>query len=218
MSTSMLEQRGRLIACPQPLGSGDSNGMRSKGYLECSDHEALATWPCGSDDVSTQSLTPRGAVALGLVCIAAAAMPILGGLGLISVKPTPGTPGWVGVGAGLMFLFAGVTLLADAAAGGIGPDGQLPSNAPAGFHVVQSMMGLGIVALMAAISSWIAFGAGERHFSTTISIPFVAWRLGSADTLGRWAFGIAAVLLWCAIAVAVWVSLRRLVSRIRAVL
>ena len=162
----------------------------------------------------TQSLTPRAAVLLGLLCIVVAAMPILAGLHVIPVKPTAGTPGWVGVGVGLMFLFAGVTLLADAAAGGTGPNGELPPNAPPAFHAVQSILGLGIVVAMAAVFSWIAFGPGERHFSTTISIPFVAWR-PSGDTMGRWAFGIVAVLIWTVITFAIVVSMRRLVIRMR---
>jgi hypothetical protein len=69
--------------------------------------------------VTTQSLSPRGAVLLGLLCIGVAAVPILSGLHLTPVKPTPGTPAWIALAVGLMFLFAGVTLLADAAAGGI---------------------------------------------------------------------------------------------------
>jgi hypothetical protein len=165
--------------------------------------------------MTTQSLTPRGAVLLGLLCVVLAAVPILGGLHLIPVKPRAGTPAWLGVAMGLMFLFAGVTLLADAAAGGIGPSGELPQNAPPAFHVVQSVMGLGIVLAMAAVFSWVGFGAGERHFSTTVSLPFGAWKPKN-DTIGRWAFGTAAVLLWGAIAIAVIASVRRLIVRIRA--
>jgi len=165
--------------------------------------------------MSTQSLTPRAAALLGLLCIVTAVLPILAGLHVIPVKPTAGTPGWVGVGVGLMFLFAGVMLLADAAAGGTGPNGELPPNAPPGFHLVQSIMGLGIVVAMAAVFSWVAFAPGERHFSTTISIPFVAWR-PSGDTMGRWAFGTVAVLIWTVIALAIAISMRRLIVRIRS--
>jgi hypothetical protein len=164
--------------------------------------------------MTTQSLTPRGAVLLGLLCIVIAAVPILGGLRLIPIRPTPGTPGWIGIGLGLMFLFTGATLLVDAAAGGIGPNGELPQGASPGFHVAQSILGLGIVAAMAAVFSWVAFGPGERHFSTTVSLPFGAWR-PQGDTMGRWAFGVAAVLVWGAIAIGVGVSIRRLIVRIR---
>jgi hypothetical protein len=80
---------------------------------------------------------------------------------------------------------------------------------------VQSILGLGIVIAMAAVFSWVGFGPGERHFSTTVSLPFGTWK-PSGDTIGRWAFGAAAVLMWSAITIAVIASMRRLIVRIRA--
>jgi len=160
-------------------------------------------------------LNPRSAVTFGLVCVAVSVLPILGGLGVIDMKLTPGTPRWVGVGAGCTFLLAGITLIVDGTSGAIGPDGQLSNDAPAWLHVFQSLMGLGIVGTMGAIASWIAFGPGERHFSTTISLPFGWWHPPSGETTGRWAFGIAAVLIWCIIAGVIVVSIRRLIVRAR---
>lgn len=142
-------------------------------------------------------------------------MPILGGLGVIDLKMTPGTPQWVGVAAGGLFLLAGVMLIVDGASGAIGADGQLAADAPAWVHVFQSLMGLGIVAAMGAITSWIAFGPGERHFSSTVSLPFFWYHPKSSDTTGRWAFGIAAVLIWCIIAGVIVSSVRRLIVRAR---
>src|SRR6476646_5635422 len=55
-------------------------------------------------------LNARSAVTFGLVCVAVSVPPILGGLGVIDMKLTPGTPRWVGVGAGCAFLLAGITL------------------------------------------------------------------------------------------------------------
>ena len=165
--------------------------------------------------MTTESkLTPRGSVILGLACAAMSALPILGGLGVIDLKLTPGTPRWVGVGAGAVFLLAGLTLIVDGASGAIGPDGQLKTDAPAWVHAFQSLMGLGIVGMMGAIASWIAFGPGERHFST-ISLPFAWWHPTSGDSAGRWAFGIAAVLIWCIIAGVIVVGIRRLIVRAR---
>jgi hypothetical protein len=167
------------------------------------------------NSMTTESkLTPRGSVILGLACAAMSALPILGGLGVIDLKLTPGTPRWVGVGAGAVFLLAGLTLIVDGASGAIGPDGQLTPEAPAWVHVFQSLMGLGIVGMMGAIASWIAFGPGERHFST-ISLPFAWWHPTSGDSAGRWAFGIAAVLIWCIIAGVIVVGIRRLIVRAR---
>lgn len=164
---------------------------------------------------SPSKLTARGAIFWGLVCVAVSAVPILGGLRVIDLKPAPDTPRWLGVGAGGMFLLAGLTLIVDGAAGTIGPDGQLSTDAPRWLHVFQSLMGLGIVGTMGALMSWVAFGPGERHFSTTVSLPFGWWRPASSDTTGRWAFGIAAVLIWCIIAGVIVASLRRLIVRAR---
>ena len=168
-----------------------------------------------SSTAGQSKLTPRAAVLWGLFCVAVSAMPILGGLGVIDLHPTQGTPGWVGVAAGGMFLLAGLTLIVDGASGAIGVDGQVSADAPQWVHVFQSVIGLGIVAMMGAITSWIAFAPGERHFSTTISLPFAWWRPASSDTAGRWAFGIAAVLIWCIIAAVIVVSGRRLIVRAR---
>lgn len=127
-------------------------------------------------------------------------MPILAGLRIIPVRPTSNTPGWVVVSIGLAFLFAGIILFSDAAAGGTGPDGQLLDTAPAWVKPFQSVMALAIAATLASIASWIAFGSGERHFSMSISLPFIAARKLGGDTMGRWAFGIGAVLILCVIA------------------
>jgi len=160
-------------------------------------------------------LSPRGAILWGLFCVAISGLPILGGLGVIDLHPTPGTPRWIALAAGGMFFLAGVTMIVDGASGGIAPDGQLATDAPPWLHIFQSIMGLGIVAGMGTLFSWVAFGPGERHFSTTVSLPFGWWHPKSSDTTGRWAFGIAAVLIWCIIAGVVVATVRRLIARAR---
>lgn len=145
---------------------------------------------------------------MGVVFIAFSLMPILSGLRLIPVRPTEGTPGWVAISAGLVFLFAGAILLSDAAAGGLGPDGQLLNTAPSWVKRFQWILGFAITVSFASIASWVAFGSGERHFSSSISMPFVAVRGASSETTGRWVFGCAAVVLWCVIA-AILVSTAR---------
>lgn len=160
-------------------------------------------------------LTPRGAIFWGLFCVAISAPPILGGLRVIDLKPAPDTPQWLGVAAGGAFLLAGITLIVDGAAGAIGPDGQISTDSPRWLHVFQSLMGLGIVGTIGALMSWVAFGPGQRHFSTTVSLPFGWWHPKSNDTMGRWAFGIAAVLIWCIIAGVIVSSIRRLIVRAR---
>ena len=70
--------------------------------------------------------------------------------------------------------------------------------------------------LFAVIASWIAFGKGERHFTTTLSLPFLWTRHAGSDSSGRWAFGAFAVLLWIVVlAVCVKVFRRLLPARQR---
>jgi hypothetical protein len=144
-------------------------------------------------------LSPKRAVVFGLVCIAASLVPILAGLGKIPIKPTDGTPGWVGVCCGLAFLFAGFILFSDAVDGVLGPDGQVLDSAPAWVKSFQAVMGFAIVTSLASVTSWVAFGSGDRHFQSSISLPFVAYRTSSSDSVGRWVFGFMAVIMWCMI-------------------
>lgn len=166
---------------------------------------------------SRSQLTPRGAVIFGLVSIACSLMPILGGLGLLSAKPTAGTPGWVVVVSGLAFLFAGLILLSDAAAGGLGPDGEMLGPIPPWVKPFQAVMGFAVASAIASTASWVAFGSGERHFQTSISLPFFATRSSGSDTTGRWAFGIGAVLMWCVIGGVLVSAARKRLARNRDV-
>lgn len=148
---------------------------------------------------SRSQLSVRGAVLFGLLSIACSLIPILGGLGLLTAKPAAGTPGWVVVVSGLAFLFAGLILLSDAAAGGLGPDEQMLGPIPTWVKPFQAVMGLAVAVAIASAASWVAFGSGERHFQTSISLPFISTRSSGGDTMGRWAFGIGAVIMWCVI-------------------
>lgn len=154
-------------------------------------------------------LTPRGAALAALACVACAVFPILGGLGVIPIRLENQTPGWVAVAAGSMFLLAAGALVVDALAGGIQANGDLPPDTPAALRAAQSVCGFGIVVLFAVVTSWIAFGKGERHFSTTLALPFMWTTSRAGDTTGRWAFGAAAVLLWLIVAGVCVKTLRR---------
>jgi hypothetical protein len=74
---------------------------------------------------------------------------------------------------------------------------------------VQTVLGFGITALLASIASWVAFGAGSRHFRG--SGPFIAGPVN--EMLGRAVFGIGAVLMWAFMAVILVVSINRLRRR-----
>ena len=130
-------------------------------------------------------LTRRKAIAIGILCLGCGAPPVLGSLGLIPLKLAPDVPPWMGVAAGSTFLLASMLLFVDAAAGGANADGTLPANASPALRVLQTAAGTGIVTLMAVMATWIAFGRGPRHFSTTISLPFLVYQPKNSDLPGR---------------------------------
>ena len=142
---------------------------------------------------SNSNLTPRGAVIVGIFAMLCGVFPVLAGLGVIHVRPEPGSRPWVAVAAGSMFILAGLAIINDYALGHASTtDGTLPDGAPLITRVLQYVLGLGIVGLMFSIFAWIAFGSGERHFSSSISLPFWSTSSHSSGRSGRIAFGIAA--------------------------
>ena len=158
-------------------------------------------------------LSPRAAVALGLIVVAAGLVIAFLAVGLIGsgTAMSDQVPQWVGVCAGLAFVLAGAALIVGfAVAGGAGPDGDLPPGTPWGIRLAQYLLGLGIVGAMAAIASWVAFGPGRRTFTATI--PFLG-RGSASEIVGRAAFGFGAVLMYIFLAVFVVVSARRLRGR-----
>ena len=140
--------------------------------------------------------SPRTAVIVGVLVAAGGVVPVLSGLGLITVRPSNGTPGWMAVCAGAVLMLAGAAVINGYVFGG-GPtaDGDLPADTPFGILLLQYVLGLSMVGLMTAISGWIAFGPGDRQFSTSIDMPFVSRQSHSSGLAGRIAFGIGAVLM-----------------------
>jgi hypothetical protein len=152
---------------------------------------------------------------MGILFIACALIPVLAELGILPTRPgaSTDTPAWIGVSIGLVFFLAGVFLLSDAVAGGTGPDGQIRDDAPSWIRRFQSITGLAIAVTLAVIASWVAFGSGERHFSMSVSLPFMAAGRAGSDTLGRWVFGFAAVLMWIVIAGSLFGAARKTLAK-----
>jgi hypothetical protein len=160
---------------------------------------------------SAQQLSPRAAILWGLVCMALGGLPILIVLGVIPGKLAPGTPGWVGVAAGLLFVFAGAALIVGyAVAGGVGPDGDLPAETPLAVRATQYLLGFCIVSLMESIAVWVAFGPGERHFSSTFAWAFGFTSAAASEREGRIVFGAAAVAIGIFLVVLTIVNARRM--------
>ena len=144
-------------------------------------------------------LTRRRAITIAILCLACGVGPVLGAIGVGPFHLSPGVPPWMG-----------------AAAGGTNADGSLPPNTPSPIRFIQTASGLGIVVVMGAMATWIAFGRGERHFSQTVVLPFTAYHAGSGELSGRIAFGIAALLIWAIVVTGTVAALKKHLARLRS--
>ena len=121
---------------------------------------------------------------------------MLAGLGIVHGPTAPGVQPWVGVAAGSMFILAGLAVIDGyALAGAPQANGDLSADAPFVAKVTQYLLGTAIVGLMFAVFAWVAFGSGERHFSSSFSIPGWSATGQSSERSGRIVFGIAAVCI-----------------------
>jgi hypothetical protein len=113
------------------------------------------------------------------------------------VAPPPGGedavhgPLWIVLCAGLAFLLGGSAVVTRAMVPGDIPQGDLPPDAPRWIHVTQYALGVAVMACLALVGTWIAFGAGTRSFS--VSAPFFETS-GGGEMFGRVVFGIGAAL------------------------
>jgi hypothetical protein len=119
---------------------------------------------------------------LALPFLAGGAYPIGIGLHWLPVDPAKvHAPGWVLVVCGLVFLSAGLAIVAMVVRPGSNP-----------MKVVGVVGVIGIT----AVTHWVAFGDGERKFTRTRSINGVVVDSGPVDEgTGRMVFGIGAGLL-----------------------
>ncbi len=69
---------------------------------------------------------------------------------------------------------------------------------------------------MGSMATWIAFGRGERHFSETVVLPFVAFGSGGGELTGRIAFGIAALAIWVIAIAGTVAALKKHLARLRS--
>jgi hypothetical protein len=132
-----------------------------------------------------------GLLAIGAVLAGGGLYFILVGL---SVAPAPSKlygPNWIALAVGLVFFSAGASVLVR---GWLAvPDKQpnLPDDAPAIAVAIQWLAALTVIAGLAGIGTWVAFGAGTRQFSMSLPV----W--GSvAELIGRAAFGFGAIITW----------------------
>ena len=153
-------------------------------------------------------------IAVGAIAALMGGYFILVSLGLL---PPPGhknpkDPLWIVFCAGLAFLLGGVAVITRVFAGDLPADAELPPTAPRWVRVTQYLIALAVLACLAAIGTWIAFGSGPRAFSA--SGPFFGGSVGEA--VGRTVFGIGAVITWLALIGIAKSGARKLLGRDKA--
>jgi hypothetical protein len=127
-------------------------------------------------------------LAFGGVFLLVGALIFLVGMNVIHVDETSiHVPRWVIMASGMAFAFAGAMVMVQGLKSGFG-DHPL-------YKWVYNAMVIGFLIVFAAPFHWIAFGPGEREFSSSVSIPFVSVGTSGGDLGGRLAFGCAAVMM-----------------------
>jgi hypothetical protein len=109
---------------------------------------------------------------------------------------------------GFAFFLAGVAIIIQAL-GHANDSGDLPPGTSFWLRTLQYLTGLCIFVCFGAISSWIAFGPGERHFSGT----FVPGDAATNAAIGRIAFGAGAIIIWLCTAAFAALGFRKLFER-----
>jgi hypothetical protein len=155
----------------------------------------------------SRQILPFGTLVLGVACSLVGAFIVLLALGQFGAAPfAEGTPPWIGVLGGLVFVLGGLALIVGFGIAGGAPGGELPPGTPFGVRLVQYLLGVGITTSLALIASWVALGPGPRHFRTGGTIGGVI----ASETFGRAVFGLGAVLVWLFVALVSVTGLRRL--------
>jgi hypothetical protein len=115
---------------------------------------------------------------------------ILVGFGLTPPPSKINGPMWLSTCVGQVFLAGGAMVLVRGWLG-VADSQELPDDAPRTLIALQWLAVVACCAGLATAATWVAFGAGERHFM----LPIPVW--GSwAETIGRAAFGLGALLAW----------------------
>lgn len=157
-----------------------------------------------------RAASKRTTIALGALSALVGLIPLLAATGILPPPqhaPSDPAPSWMGWVIGLMFLGAGLLVIARGIWGGAAEcDGSLAPDAPRALRAMNDLFGTGIAAGLASLFTWVAFGPGPRHFSMGIDGLFFP---GSNATPGRIAFGAGAMLGWLIVALMVRAMLRR---------
>jgi hypothetical protein len=152
------------------------------------------------------------ALGLGAINIAIGVYFILVAVGVL---PIPGGPAglhgplWLVFCAGGAFLLAGVAI-AMRAVPRFG--GDLGTNVRGWSLAIRYVLGIGVSICLAAIGTWIAFGAGARNFE--VSAPYFGVVNHVGEAILRGMFGFGAIVIWIYVLAMTWGGLRKLFTGI----
>jgi hypothetical protein len=138
---------------------------------------------------SERTLSPRASILLG-VLVAAAGIGIVAASVLAPAEKFQ-APRWVIACVGGAFVFFGGWTAAIYA---LGFDPKRPDETLPPQPVQLAVLIPGIL-LFAAPFHWVAFGAGLRQFSSSLSVPFLTIRGASGAWTGRAIFGLFSILI-----------------------
>ena len=170
-------------------------------------------WSIGGQNGRTMATSRKTVIAtVALTWALGCIPPWLAASGLLPHGPASSdqAPVWLAWIFGLVFFLAGLAVIVKTLAGGdLDAGGGLPLTAPRAVRAAYDVIVTAIVVSLATLFSWVAFGAGARHFSVYAEGGVNSVSLdGSGEMSGRVAFGLAAILGWV-IVCSVMVSIAR---------
>ena len=130
-------------------------------------------------------------VAIGLAGNAVGVYFALVGLGELPPPSRINGPIWLSLLIGLIVFAGSMAVVVRGIIGGDDSNGEMPENAPRWAKIVYWLTGVACAAGLAGLGTWVAFGAGTRHFSIS---GFVSGTVG--ETIGRTVFGIGTLITW----------------------
>jgi hypothetical protein len=140
-------------------------------------------------------------ITVGILSTLIGFIPVLALLGILprGNEPADPAPEWMGWLIGAVFVGAGLIVIMRGALGSADDSSStLPASAPRALRLLHDTIGVGIVCGLAAMFTWVAFGPGPRHFSVSVGgVGLFMHTSGAGDAIGRVAFGLFAIVIWC---------------------
>jgi hypothetical protein len=135
----------------------------------------------------------KTAIASGILAAVMGLFIVLSAIGIIPSRMAAGVERWIGVVAEMAFVCGGFAVVIQTCVR-VTPErgSELTPGTPFWVRTTLHLLSLAIVVSLATIGTLVAFGTGERKFSSTI--PFLPVWLN--EPLGRTVFGFGAMLTW----------------------